>query len=179
MSVPAGLQASDPADQRGRKPDAHQDRHHEEDHRLPGQHRHGAGRHAASLGDAGHHGEDDEAEDVVYDGGTQDDLGGSVLKTTEVGQHARRDADARRGERRPYEHGEQRRVTKPVHDAVADGERHHHAHQRHEGGLKTRAQQIVDVGLQTHLEEQDQARRVRPARAAPPTREQAPGSPAR
>jgi hypothetical protein len=50
------------------------------------------------------------SEDVVHDGRAQDDLGGRILKTTEVGQHARRDADAGRGECRPHEDGEQRWV---------------------------------------------------------------------
>ena len=56
----------------------------------------------------------------------------------------------------PTKTASERRVTEPVHDAVADGEGHHHAHQGDERGLQTRPQQIVEVGLQTHLEEQDQ-----------------------
>ena len=47
-------------------------------------------------------------------------------------------------------------MPEPVHDGVADGERHRHAHQGDERGLKTRAQQLAEVGLQPHLEEEDQ-----------------------
>lgn len=48
-------------------------------------------------------GEDDEAEDVVQDRGAEDDLRLARLRDAEVLQHSRRDAHARRRERRADE----------------------------------------------------------------------------
>jgi hypothetical protein len=140
----------------GGQTNTHQDRDQQEHQGLRRQHGHRGDRHAAGLGDAGHDSQDDEAQDVIHDGRPEDHLYGGIMKTTKVSEHTRRDADAGGGEGGSDEHSHKGVVSEPVHDAVSNCEWDGDADQCHERGLRTRPQQVMDVGLQADFEQKNQ-----------------------
>ncbi len=114
-------------------------------------HRYGTGR--RDLADDR---EDDEAQDVVRDRRAEDDLPLPAREHLKFRQDPARDPDRGRGERRPREDRRQRGKPGRTRDEVAADERERHSDDGHGHRRAPHAHELVQVGLEPDLEEEEQ-----------------------
>jgi hypothetical protein len=151
---PANACAPDPADQTPAEGNSEQEGDDEESDREGNRARRLWDRDAARLGDLADHGEDHEAEDVVDDGGSENDLAFACLEDRQLREHSRGDPDRGRGQRGSDEDRRQRRKAEATRDDPAAGERQSHARERDAQSRRADAQEFVQVGLQANFEEE-------------------------
>ncbi len=110
-------------------------------------HRHAArsqgtrGGHDSALGEGRHDREDDQANDIVEYGRTEDGASFGAIEFAEVAEDARRDADGGSRQRRRTDHCRQHRQAERRRHGKAGGKRKHDADRTDSGGGRTDLEQ--------------------------------------
>ena len=109
-------------------------------------------------GEAGDEGQHDQAEHVVEDGCAEDDPALRALGLAEILEHAGGDADAGGGQRGADEDMRRLRAAgqEPGRDSPAERQGRGDTDERHEQGRGADPDEQADVGLEPHVEQQDE-----------------------
>ena len=99
--------------------------------------------------------QDDQAEDVVDNGGSQHDLAFWFLKSPQVCQHTGRDSHAGGRERAPSDNRHKVVESEEATNGVTPSERQHHADNGYGRGSSSHLDELAEVRLQTDLKEEN------------------------